>query len=189
MILMLLCFECTTLLVGSVRSRVSKLCTMYGTIALAEDALDINYNDHYTPEKKQAAASVNKQQQSNSTLGLHESGQASGAADGDAESPEAVCAMLDAQISALLKRHGIFISDFMSMCYSAMMTLQDACKDPRWLYKYAVCIGRKRPDSEESLMPLSRMPFGLLQYQIDFSSSSHLKPVSSTIVRTYTLCN
>ena len=35
------------------------------------------------------------------------------------------------------------------------------------LFKFAQCVGKQRPDDSDTLMPMDRMPFGLLQYQIE----------------------
>ena len=36
---------------------------------------------------------------------------------------------------------------------------------------------KRTPDSDESLMPLRRMPFGLVQYQIEFFTASSANQV------------
>ena len=40
------------------------------------------------------------------------------------------------------------------------------------VYRFAYVIATARPESDESLLPLNRMPFGLIEYQIDFFSST-----------------
>lgn len=57
--------------------------------------------------------------------------------------------------------------DFASNSVMAMKRLQDAGKN-NLLYKFAECIARNRPGSQDCLMPLNKMPFGLIEYQLEF---------------------
>ena len=57
--------------------------------------------------------------------------------------------------------------DFASNSVMAMKRLQAAGKN-NLLYKFAECIARNRPGSQECLMPLDKMPFGLIEYQLEF---------------------
>lgn len=59
----------------------------------------------------------------------------------------------------------------------AMQVLADAEKPHDLVYKFARCISDKRPDSNTSLMPLDRMPFGLVQYQIEFFTANYVNQV------------
>ena len=43
--------------------------------------------------------------------------------------------------------------------------------------KFVYMFGTKRPGSEEPLMAINRMPFGLIQYQIEFFSSTNVMQV------------
>ena len=58
-------------------------------------------------------------------------------------------------------------ADFASNSVMAMKRLQAAGKN-NLLYKFAECIARNRPGSHECLMPLDKMPFGLIEYQLEF---------------------
>ena len=51
------------------------------------------------------------------------------------------------------------------------------------VYKLAKIVATNRPDSvtDESLIPLNRMPWGLLQYQIDFFACKHINEVEHDI--------
>lgn len=57
--------------------------------------------------------------------------------------------------------------DFAGLALKAMVRLHGHHKPPL-IYNFAKCIGVDRPESNESLMPLNRMPFGLIEYQIQF---------------------
>lgn len=57
-------------------------------------------------------------------------------------------------------------ADFISLSVTAMQKLATLGKE-NLIYKWPRCIALTRPESEESLMPLQRMPFGLIEYQID----------------------
>ena len=46
--------------------------------------------------------------------------------------------------------------------------------------RFAYVIATARPESDESLLPLNLMPFGLIEYQIDFFSSKNISQVSFT---------
>ena len=47
-------------------------------------------------------------------------------------------------------------------------------------YSFAYVIATARPESDESLLPLNRMPLGLTEYQIDFFLSTNISQVSFT---------
>lgn len=53
-----------------------------------------------------------------------------------------------------------------------MHKLQEHGKAPGLATKFARCIGEDR-------MPLDRMPFGLIQYQVDFFSADHINEVNN----------
>jgi hypothetical protein len=69
--------------------------------------------------------------------------------------------------------------DFITLSLQAMVELQSANK-PNILYKLAFCIGTKQPGSNTTLFPMYRMPFGLVQYQIDFFSCTNISQISYT---------
>jgi hypothetical protein len=79
----------------------------------------------------------------------------------------------------LLRRKSVDIpgSDFIKLSVSAMENLQEK-KKSNVVYKLAKIVGVKRSDSDECLLPLSRMPWGLLQYQIDFFACKHINEVT-----------
>ena len=61
------------------------------------------------------------------------------------------------------------VFDFASLSTDAMARLQHANK-PNLIYKFAYCVGTNRPDSSEPKFLFDRMPFGLVQHQIEFFS-------------------
>lgn len=89
-----------------------------------------------------------------------------------------MCSCLDQSFGELMHTLNITVpSDFISMCCRAIVRLKEVRKDVCLIYKFAKCIAVKQSNSEESLMPLNRMPFGLLQYQIDFFNAGHINQV------------
>jgi hypothetical protein len=64
----------------------------------------------------------------------------------------------------------------------AMDTLHAANKPHDLVHKFTSCIAEKRPDSNVSLMPLDRMPFGLIQYQIEFFTAGYINQVVASIM-------
>lgn len=58
-------------------------------------------------------------------------------------------------------------ANFAELAVQAMRHLQVNGKN-NLLYKFAQCIATKRPGSDESLFPQDRMPFGMVEYQIEF---------------------
>ena len=67
-------------------------------------------------------------------------------------------------------------ADFASLSVKAMEVLQSHQKN-NLLYKFAYCIATTRPGSKEMLFPLNRMPFGLVEYQIEFFASTNIVQV------------
>ena len=76
--------------------------------------------------------------------------------------------------------------DFVTLAVNAMSNLQDNRK-PNILYKFAYSLGNKKPGTEETLFPMSRMPFGMVQYQIEFFSCTHLSQVLIIIAKYFSL--
>ena len=67
-------------------------------------------------------------------------------------------------------------ADFISLSLKAMIILMHANKS-NLLYTFAYCIATKRSDSKEPLMPLNRMPFGSVEYQLEFFSCTNISQV------------
>ena len=69
--------------------------------------------------------------------------------------------------------------NFASLSAKAMKLPQSQGKT-NLVYRFAYVIATARPESDESLLPLNRMPYGLIEYQIDFFSSTNISQVSFT---------
>lgn len=88
--------------------------------------------------------------------------------------------LLDKLTSSLVKSHGFSDregSRVVSTTLNSMTELSKAGHNPYLVGKFAQCIATKRPGSSESLMPLSRMPFGMIQYQVEFFTAAHVSKV------------
>jgi hypothetical protein len=73
--------------------------------------------------------------------------------------------------------------DFVQLALNSMINLQSNNKS-NLIYKCAYCIGTKRPGSSDTLFPLSRMPFGLVQFQIEFFSCTNITQVCFAFILT-----
>lgn len=84
-----------------------------------------------------------------------------------------VCtAVLDNMFSSLSSTR----SQLCSLTKESMDRLDNAGKDASLVEKFAKCIATTREDGE-SKMPLHQMPFGLIEYQIQFFCSEHVNQV------------
>ena len=69
-------------------------------------------------------------------------------------------------------------ANFAELAMHAMKRLQDNGKN-NLIYKFALqCIASNRPGSNDSLFPINRMPFGMVEYQIEFFSFTNIMGVS-----------
>ena len=66
--------------------------------------------------------------------------------------------------------------NFATLSVKAMKVLQENGKN-NLLLKFGYCIATTRPESLEPLFPINRMPFGLVEYQIEFFSSTNIGQV------------
>ena len=60
-------------------------------------------------------------------------------------------------------------SDFAPLAVERMKRLQEQ-KKGNLIYKFAMCIGKKQPGTQQLLFLLDQMPFGLVEYQIEFAT-------------------
>lgn len=67
-------------------------------------------------------------------------------------------------------------TNFCSLALDCMILLQNNQKT-NLLYKYALAICKKSPTTGEYVFPMNRMPFGLVEYQIEFFSCTNIKQV------------
>ena len=68
--------------------------------------------------------------------------------------------------------------NYVSLSLEAMKTLS-VISQSSLICKFVYMPGTKRPGSVEPLMPIDRMPFGLMQYQIEFFSSTNVMQVQN----------
>lgn len=102
--------------------------------------------------------------------------------------PEAMVCVLDNLFSKVLSTMKFEpVSDFISHSIEAMGTLHNKQK-PNVLYKLARGLSVKRSNGQP-LLPTDRMPWGLLQYQIEFFNCSHINEVSTSTFVTYKGCS
>ncbi|CAC5375848.1 unnamed protein product [Mytilus coruscus] len=85
---------------------------------------------------------------------------------------------LDQMFQSVAEEEGLKIETarFNSISLSAMKTLKDNDK-PNLVKDFVKCLGTTRPNSQEPLMPVTRMPFGLIQHQIQFFCASDIRQV------------
>ena len=78
----------------------------------------------------------------------------------------------------LATRNGIDTNpaDFATLAVKGMKTLKNNNKG-NLIYKLAMCIAKTRPSTGQSLFPLDRMPFGLVEFQIEFFSATNIMGV------------
>ena len=78
----------------------------------------------------------------------------------------------------LANKYGIDTNpaDFASLSVKAMKRLKEHNKN-NLVYKFSMCIGSNQPGTDDPLFPLTRMPFGLVEYQIEFFSATNIMQV------------
>ena len=74
----------------------------------------------------------------------------------------------------LATRNGIDTNpaDFATLAVKGMKTLKNHNKG-NLIYKFAMCIAKTCPSTGQSLFPLDWMPFGLVEFQIEFFSATN----------------
>ena len=72
-------------------------------------------------------------------------------------------------------------SDFVTLVLTSMKVLQEHNKS-NVLYKFAYCLGSKKPGTDEPLFPLKRIPFAVVEYQIEFFSCTNIMQVTTICV-------
>ena len=114
------------------------------------------------------------------------------------DDPEEAQAILNKLMTKMLHKHGFIYTpkEVINCTIDAMKTLAQAGKEPFIVHRFAQCIAQKRANSCQSLMPLDRMPFGLIEYQINFFTASDCRQVieiemheSNKLSKTLTISN
>ena len=175
-----------------VKARIDALKTQYGTLQAALDTYGISKPHSHRPQQKisldisqvppaeqaQLATTLLK------SLSVIDKTKCIKAAFKDLNIDDAdfLANMVFFEL-ALKKDINTYPTDFAKLSSDAMMCLQKKNK-PNLMHKFAKCIAECKPGSDEPLMPLDRMPFGLIQYQIEFFSCTNTSQVSHF----YTLC-
>jgi hypothetical protein len=86
--------------------------------------------------------------------------------------------MLDSTFKTVCLENGIEHppEKFLTLSVRSMNTLQENGK-PNVLLDFATCLGTNKPDSNEPLLPINKMPFGLIQHQLQFFSATNVNQV------------
>jgi hypothetical protein len=72
-------------------------------------------------------------------------------------------------------------SNFASLALDAMKLLQEHGKS-NLVYKFAYCLATRSPGGDKPLFDVSRMPFGIVEYQIEFFSCTNIMQVNIVII-------
>ena len=91
-----------------------------------------------------------------------------------------LCGELFSQICSSQPAHTVIPLDFMSLSLKAMDNLK-ASGRRNVLYELALGLGSLRPDGTP-LFPMDRMPMGLLEYMVNFFTSSNISEVSVSVI-------
>ena len=73
------------------------------------------------------------------------------------------------------------VLNFPSLSLESMKKLQSIGKS-NTVYNLSKVISEQRPDGSGTLMPLQRMPFGMVHYLIDFFASTNVMQVHETVI-------
>ena len=89
------------------------------------------------------------------------------------------CAVLSNLFGMIMMRNtnaGCIPSDFLQLCLHGMAHLKQ-CNRTNVIYLLAKALGTMRSDLSDSLLPAKRMPMGLIEYNVQFFTSSSAKQV------------
>ncbi len=87
-------------------------------------------------------------------------------------------------LTTLLQNHayGILVpSDFVKLSVEAMLHLKEANRT-NVVYNLMNAVGTKRPHSDDTRLPVNRMPMGLLEDCVSFFSSSNTTKVINIVL-------
>ena len=73
---------------------------------------------------------------------------------------------------------------YCSLSIKAMKLLKKNNKS-NLLYKFALALCNTKPVTGEPVFPMDRMPFGLVEYQIEFFSCTHVKQVQNVVIKLF----
>ena len=90
-------------------------------------------------------------------------------------SHEALLTVADSLVCCAASKTGLSwnVKGFLDIACRAMLELE-AHDKPNVVYFLCHCIADKKEDGKTPIMPWDRMPFGLIQYQLQFFSATHI---------------
>ena len=71
-------------------------------------------------------------------------------------------------------------ADFVPLSLEAMRRLKDKGK-PNLVYDFCACLGKDRPGTKQPLMPFDRMPFLMIEYNIEFFVCTNIHQVTTSL--------
>ena len=78
-------------------------------------------------------------------------------------------------------------ADFASLSVKAMKRLKEHNKN-NLVYKFSMCIDSNQPGKDDPLFALTRMPFGLVEYQIEFFCATNIMQVCYMYMYIWSTC-
>ena len=90
-------------------------------------------------------------------------------------SRDALLSVADSLVSSVASKTGLSwnVKGFLDTACRAMCELE-AHDKPNVVYFLCRCIADKKEDGKTPILPLDRMPFGLIQYQLEFFNATHI---------------
>ena len=90
-------------------------------------------------------------------------------------SRNALLSVADSLVSGVASKTGLSwnVMGFLDTACRAMCELEAHGK-PNVVYFLCRCIAGKKEDGKTPILPLDRMPFGLIQYQLEFFNATHV---------------
>ena len=71
--------------------------------------------------------------------------------------------------------------DFLKLAADGMRHLRK-CDRTNVIYRFARVIGTMRKDKSDSLLPVRRMPMGLIEYCVNFFNAEHINQVCLVLI-------
>ena len=90
-------------------------------------------------------------------------------------SREALLSVADSLVCSVASKTGLSwnVKGFLETACRAMCELE-AHDKPNVVYFLCRCIADKKEDGKSPILPLDRMPFGMIQYQLEFFNATHI---------------
>jgi len=92
---------------------------------------------------------------------------------------EALIQVADSLVCSVASKSGLSwnLKGFLDTACRAMCELETHGR-PNVVYFLCRCIAEKKEDGKTPLLPMDRMPFGLIQYQLEFFNATHVCQIS-----------